>query len=90
MQLSDREIQNTIDLLKKRQAMGEVGPSVRSPEDVEAAGEAVKRIQDMPDPDFRRERVEKLKKALESSSYDVSGEDVAKKLIGRFISDKIR
>jgi anti-sigma28 factor (negative regulator of flagellin synthesis) len=88
MQLSDREIQNTIDLLKKSSKMGEDRESEQlSAEDREGIEQVVKQIDSMPD--IRKDRVEKVKKALESSSYNVTGDDVAKKLIGRIFSDKL-
>jgi len=88
MQLSDREIQNTIDLLrKKKQSEGseEEPQATQQFEDIE---DVVKQIGGAPE--VRRDRVEKVRKALESSSYDVTGDDVAKKLIGRIFSDKVR
>jgi anti-sigma28 factor (negative regulator of flagellin synthesis) len=88
MQLSDREIQNTLDLLKKSQKMGEDQESTPlSAEDREGIQQVVKQIDTMPE--VRKDRVEKVKKALESSSYNVTGDDVAKKLIGRIFSDKL-
>jgi anti-sigma28 factor (negative regulator of flagellin synthesis) len=88
MQLSDREIQNTIDLLKKSSKMGEDRPAEQlSAEDREDIEHVVKQIDTMPE--IRKDRVEKVKKALESSSYNVTGDDVAKKLIGRIFSDKL-
>ncbi|MDD5448934.1 MAG: flagellar biosynthesis anti-sigma factor FlgM [Actinomycetota bacterium] len=88
MQLSDREIQNTIDFLRKNQIIGEEKLGALSDEEIEFANELVHRIMEMPD--VRKERVEKLKKALDSSTYDVSAEDIAKKLVGRVFSDMLR
>jgi len=86
--LSDREIQNTLDLLKKKRSMGEEeAASVLTSEEIEGIQQVVKKIDEMPP--IRQDRVEKVRKALESSSYNVSGDDVAKKLIGRIISDKL-
>ena len=88
MQLSDREIQNTLDLLKKKQTMGrEEDVPMLSAEEIEGIQQVVKRIDEMPP--VRQDRVEKVRRALESSSYNVTGDDVAKKLIGRIISDKL-
>jgi anti-sigma28 factor (negative regulator of flagellin synthesis) len=88
MQLSDREIQNTLDLLKKSEKMGEDRESEQfTQEDREGIQQVVDRIDTMPE--IRKDRVEKVKKALESSSYNVTGDDVAKKLIGRIFSDKL-
>ncbi len=87
MQLSDREIQNTLDLLKKKESMGEQEVQALSPEEIAGIQQVVRRIDEMPP--VRQDRVEKVRKALESSSYNVSGDDVAKKLIGRIISDKL-
>ena len=88
MQLSDREIQNTLDLLRKKQAMGQQEEAtVLSPEEIEGIQQVVKKIDEVPP--IRQDRVEKVRRALESSSYNVTGDDVAKKLIGRIISDKL-
>ena len=87
MQLSDREIQNTLDLLRKKQSMGPEGTTVLSDEEVEGIQEVIRRIEG--EPEVRQDRVEKVRKALESSSYNITGDDVAKKLIGRIISDKL-
>lgn len=88
MQLSDREIQNTLDLLKKSEKMGrDQRPVSFSKEEIADINKVVKRIDAMPE--IRKDRVEKIKKALESSSYDVTGDEVAKKLIGRIFSDKL-
>ena len=87
MQLSDREIQNTLDLLRKKQSMGPEGTIVLSDEEVAGIQEVIRRIED--EPEVRQDRVEKVRKQLESSSYDITGDDVAKKLIGRIISDKL-
>lgn len=88
MQLSDREIQNTLDLLKRQQMMGEeaVAP-VMSAEEIDGIRQFVRQIDERPP--IRQDRVEKVRKALETSSYNVTGDDVAKKLIGRIISDKL-
>lgn len=86
MQLSDREIQNTLDLLKKKQWMDQEQDEVAAGE-VGDIQEVVRQIGDAPE--VRQDKVDKLKKALESSSYNVTGDDVAKKLIGRIFSDKL-
>ncbi|MFH1149510.1 MAG: flagellar biosynthesis anti-sigma factor FlgM [Actinomycetota bacterium] len=86
MQLSDREIQNTLDLLKKKQSMSDVS-SPLTDEEKEGIQSVVRKIDDAPV--IRLDRVEKVRKALETSSYNVTGDDVAKKLIGRIISDKL-
>lgn len=90
MQLSDREIQNTLDLLKKKGSMSEEEGKVhdRSEEEIEEVREFARRIGQPPE--IRQDKIEKLKKALETSSYNVTGEEIAKKLIGRMISDKLR
>lgn len=88
MQLSDREIQNTLDLLKKSERMGgEHSPISFSKEEKADIDKVVRRIDTAPD--IRKDRVDKVKKALESSSYNVTGDEVAKKLIGRIFSDKL-
>ncbi len=90
MQLSDREIQNTLDLLKKKGLMGEEEEKVcdRSEEEIEEVREFARRMGQPPE--VRQDRIEKLKRALETSTYNVTGEEIAKKLIGRMISDKLR
>lgn len=88
MQISDREIQNTLDLLRERRGMREESSPVLTEEEVEGVRAVARQIAESPE--VRQERVEKLKRALESSSYTVTGDDVAKKLIGRIITDKIR
>ncbi len=88
MQLSDREIQNTLDLLKRSQKMGaEVSPAQFSVEEIEDIQQVVRQIDSIPE--IRKDRVDKVKRALESSSYNVTGDEVAKKLIGRIFSDKL-
>jgi anti-sigma28 factor (negative regulator of flagellin synthesis) len=88
VQLSDREIQNTLDLLKRSEKMGGTAPSVQfSAEEIEGIQQVVKQIDSMPE--IRKDRVDKVKRALESSSYNVTGDEVAKKLIGRIFSDKL-
>jgi anti-sigma28 factor (negative regulator of flagellin synthesis) len=88
MQLSDREIQKTLDLFRKRQTMGQqVGAMVFSAEEIEGIQQVVKKIGEVPP--IRQDRVEKVRKAFESSSYNVTCDDVAKELIGRTISDKL-
>lgn len=86
MQISDREFQNTLDLLKKKQWMDEGASPDRAAEEVEQVADVVKQIEEIPE--VRKEKVEKLRKALESESYNVTGDEVAKKLIGRIFSDK--
>jgi anti-sigma28 factor (negative regulator of flagellin synthesis) len=90
MQLSDREIQNTLDFLKKKKGLeGDFKDSSlsgeREPGEFE---EVVRKIGNVPE--VRHEKVAKVKKALESSTYNVTSDDVAKKLIGRIFSDKLR
>lgn len=88
MQLSDREIQNTLELLKKQKSAGEAEASSVSAEELKEIHGVVEQIGDMPE--VRKDKVEKIKRAIESSSYNVTSDDVAKKLIGRILSDKIR
>ena len=88
MQISDREIQNTLDLLKKQKVVDEEETSAPSTEEVAEVNAVVKQLGGAPE--VRSDKVEKLKKALESSSYNVTNDDVAKKLIGRVFSDRIR
>lgn len=89
MQLSDREIQNTLDLLKKSRKMGEDQESLQlTQEDREEVRRLVGRMDSMPE--VRKDRVDRVKKAIESANYNVTGDDVAKKLIGRIFSDKLQ
>ena len=88
MQLSDREIQNTLDLLKKSRSLEEDEQALTRPDEIEGIDDVVKRIGG--EPEVRKEKVERLRQALQTSSYDVTGDEVAKKLIGRIFSDKIR
>jgi anti-sigma28 factor (negative regulator of flagellin synthesis) len=88
VQISDREIQKTLDLLRKRQAMGQQeGAKVLDAEEIEGIQQVVKKIDEVPP--LRHDRVEKVRRALESSSYNVTCDDVANELIGRVISDKL-
>lgn len=87
MQLSDREIQNTLDLLKKKQWMDEEEAASPSAEELEGIQAVARQIAEVPE--VRQDKVEKLRKALEQESYNVTGDDVAKKLIGRIFSDKL-
>jgi anti-sigma28 factor (negative regulator of flagellin synthesis) len=88
MQLSDREIQKTLDLFNKRQTMGrQADATALSAEEIEGIQQVVKKIGE--GPPIRADRVEKVRKALESSTYNVTSYDVAKELIGRTISDKL-
>jgi anti-sigma28 factor (negative regulator of flagellin synthesis) len=88
VQISDREIQKTLDLLRKRQAMvQQEGAKVLGAEEIEGIQQVVKKIGEVPP--VRQDRVEKVRRALESSSYNVTCDDVAKELIGRVISDKL-
>jgi anti-sigma28 factor (negative regulator of flagellin synthesis) len=88
MQLSDREIQKTLDLFRKRQTMGQqVEAMVFTAKEIEGIQQVVKKIGEVPP--IRQDRVEKVRKAFESSSYNVTCDDVAKELIGRTISDKL-
>ena len=87
MQLSDREIQNTIDLLRKRQPVDEEFAAF-STEEMNSISDIIERIEI--EPEVRKDRVDKVRKALEASSYNVTGDEIAKKLIGRIFSDKLR
>ena len=88
MQLSDREIQKTLDLFRKRQTMGQqVEAMVFTAKEIEGIQQVVKKIGEVPP--IRQDRVEKVRKAFESSSYNVTCDDVAKELIGRTILDKL-
>ena len=87
MQLSDREIQNTIDLLRKRQPVEEEFAAF-SMEEMKSISDVIKKIEI--EPEVRKDRVDKDKKAIETSTYNITGDEIAKKLIGRIFSDKLR
>jgi anti-sigma28 factor (negative regulator of flagellin synthesis) len=88
MQISDREIQKTLDLIRKNQTMcRQAGAVVFSAEEIAYIQQVVKKIGEVPP--IRQDRVEKVIKALESSSYNVTCDDVARELIGRTIVDKL-
>ncbi len=87
MQLSDREIQNTIDLLRKRQPVEEEFAAF-SMEEMKSISDVIKKIEI--EPEVRKDRVDKVKKAIETSTYNITGDEIAKKLIGRIFSDKLR
>jgi anti-sigma28 factor (negative regulator of flagellin synthesis) len=88
MQLSDREVQKTLDLIRKGQTMGQqAGATALSAKEIEGIKQVAKKMGEAPP--IRQDRVEKVKKDFESSSYNVSSDDVAKELIGRTISDKL-
>jgi len=40
-------------------------------------------------PDVRAEKVTQLKQAIKSGNYNVSGEDIAEKMLGRALVDKL-
>ncbi len=63
------------------------GAKVLGAEEIEGIQQVVKKIDE--GPPVRQDRVEKVKRALESSSYDVTCDDVARELMGRVISDKL-
>jgi anti-sigma28 factor (negative regulator of flagellin synthesis) len=88
MQLSEREIHKTFDLLQRKQTMCRHGGAVVfSAEEIDQIKRIVTQLSE--DPLIRRDRVEKVRRAFESSSYHVTSDDVAKELIGRTISDKL-
>ena len=87
MQLSDREIQNTIDLLRKRQPVDEELAAF-SMEEMKSISDVIRRIE--VEPEVRKDRVDKVRKAIETSNYNITGDEIAKKLIGRIFSDKLR
>jgi anti-sigma28 factor (negative regulator of flagellin synthesis) len=88
VQLSNREIQNALDFLRKRQGMGQQeGAIVLTAEDIEDVQHIAEKLGEVPL--IRQDRVEKVRRAFESSSYNVTCDDVARELIGRVISDKL-
>ncbi len=89
MQLSESEIQNTLDLLREKQTMAEqaAGATMFSVEEIRGILRIIRRISGAMS--IRRDRVDKVKRALESSTYNVSSDEVASELIGRTISDKL-
>jgi Anti-sigma-28 factor, FlgM len=88
MQLSESEIHKTFDLLRRKQTMCRQGGLVIfTAEEIEEIKQIVTKLSE--DPLIRRDRVEKVRKAFENSSYHVTSDDVAKEWIGRTISDKL-
>lgn len=89
MQISDDEVRRCLVVLLA-QARDEASPPVdrsRAPDPSELASvhAHLKRV-----PATREERVSKAKRAIKKSGYEVPSHDVAAKMLGRAISDRIR
>jgi anti-sigma28 factor (negative regulator of flagellin synthesis) len=88
LQLSSREIEKTLDFFRARQEMGPQGCARElSAEEIEGIRQIARKLSEVPP--IRQDRVDKVRQAFESSSYDVPCDDVARELIGRVISDKL-
>ena len=87
MQLSDREIQNSLDFLKTGLGMSTMEPPARNREQDHWTTDLLSRINVVPD--IRQEKVEMLRERIENACYDINSDDVAKNVIGRVFSDKL-
>jgi hypothetical protein len=87
MQLSDREIQNSLDFLKTGLGMSNMEPPARNREHDHWTTDLLSRIDVIPD--IRQDEVEMLREKIENACYDINPDDVAKKMIGRVFSDKL-
>lgn len=84
MQISDREIRNSLRLLNR----GMAGESPRVRLDPEVKRRVIDQLQTLPE--VRVEMVLALKRAIEESRYHVPSEKVAGKLLGRCLADSLR
>ena len=80
LQVSDEEIRKTLELLRQQKNKEKQVELLR------------KKIQDEIDkvPEIREDRIASIREAVRKSEYFVSEEDVAKKMIGRILTDRIR
>jgi len=84
MRISEREIGNALRLLSQP-PMDEGG---RALPDARTTRLVFDRLRELPD--VRREMVAPLKAAVRESRYHVSGDEVARMLLGRCLADSIR
>ncbi|WP_287153753.1 flagellar biosynthesis anti-sigma factor FlgM [Candidatus Solincola tengchongensis] len=84
MQISDREIRNSLHRLSET-AYHEGKSAYRDPDTVNLL---LARIQHLPE--VRSEKVRVLRKAIREARYRVPSEEVAGKLLGRIIADSLR
>lgn len=87
MQISDQEARKCLRVLltEKRAETSSMYASRVSPSEVKLLKEQLKRM-----PSTRSHRVSRVKRAMHGTGYGVSSHQVAAKIIGRAISDKIR
>ena len=89
MQISDQEVRRCLRVLlaeKRAETSSMYAFTSRiSPLEVKFLKEQLKRM-----PSTRSHRVSRVKKAMRGENYGVSSHQVAAKIIGRAISDKIR
>lgn len=84
MRISDREISNALRLLSQP-PMDEGGRASPDPETTRLVIDRLRQL-----PDIRREMVLPLREAVRESRYHVSGDEVARMLLGRCLADGIR
>ncbi|MDI6873240.1 flagellar biosynthesis anti-sigma factor FlgM [Candidatus Solincola sp.] len=83
MQISDREIRNSLPLLSG----AAYGEGTRAYPDPDTTKLLLALIQNLPE--VRSEKVDALKQAIREARYQVPSEDVAWKLLGRLIADNL-
>jgi hypothetical protein len=88
MIISDAEIRRCIDNIDSSGSRGKYGHLLPSRSERDTA-DAYRRSMDKL-PQRLNSRLNGVKKAFDSSAYNVSGIEVAEKLLGRVISDKLR
>ncbi len=95
MQISEEQVQKAMKFLKESRG-GKTGGKKKTrsvkkkaidPETKAAHDRAKSEIDKLPE--IREKRVKKVKEELESSEYEVTECEIAKKMLGRAISDKI-
>lgn len=80
MQPSDKEINQSIKLLEEE---------IKRLKEIERIREKTME-QVMSAPDIRWDKIKLIKEAIQNSSYHVPAEEVAKKMLGRMLLDRIR
>ena len=84
MQISDREIRESLRLLFERP----IGNNSHRAVDQDISRLVISELENLPD--TRRHVVIALKEAIEKKSYYVPEEEVAQQIIGRFLADSLR
>lgn len=94
MQISDEQVRNAMRILKesRKRSKEKQGPEDRlnadDPEVKASLDRATEEIDKLPD--VRESRVEEIREAIESSEYEVTDCQVARKMLGRSLSDRIK